>query len=293
MVRASTVVVAALAIVPVLAVPLTEEIPQDVVARSVEEPVADLEARFKFGRFIKGFAKKAIRTAVPGAGLFIREVGDESFLDARDLDVVEEAEDLSLREPIKAGGAVKAASAVRHRASKVGGARKGPGSKRTPSGKGGFGKGKGKKGPGSKRTRSGKGGIGKGKGQGGRKHSQRPGTRRPSSSRPRPRSLDVFEDEPLEAREALDLESSLVDLIERGYLEVIEDVETREPKFRLGHIVKKISGAAGKFGQIAGKVAGVASALGAREFEDGDFLEEREFDEEFEARAEESLDELD
>lgn len=301
MVRASTVVVAALAIVPVLAIPLTEETPQDVFARGVEESIDDLEARkFRFGRFIKGIAKKAIRTAVPGAALVVRDVEDETSLEAREpthhesavhahhtheareLDLVEE--DLSLREPEPAT-AVKAASAVRHRVNKVGGTRK-PAGKRTRSGKGT--RGKGRKGP-KKHRKHRKHGRGRG-----RRNSRRPGSRSGSHSRPRPRSLEVFEDESLEAREGLDLESSLVDLIERGYLEVIEDVDSREPKFRLGNIIGKVTSVAGKVGQVAGKVANVASALGSREFEDGDFLEEREFDDEdFEARAEESLDELD
>jgi hypothetical protein len=84
-----------------------------------------------------------------------------------------------------------------------------------------------------------------------------------------------FEDmDEFEAREYYDIEDSL---FERELLEALAELEARDPKFRLGNILKKVGGFAGKVGGIAGKVANVAGAIAGREFEDE--MEVRSIDE--------------
>lgn len=55
-------------------------------------------------------------------------------------------------------------------------------------------------------------------------------------------------------------------------------LEARDPKFSLGRAFRKVRGAVGKGLKIANRVASTAQSLGLRELEDGEYLEEREFD---------------
>lgn len=325
MVRASTIFVAALAIAPVLAAPLTEEYTQETTVRAVEETPAELEARkfrFKIGKLLKPLAKIAANAVVPGAGAFIPR-------DAAQDDII----DIDAREPVN--GAAPGPHHVHHSPAVHTGTIHAPhtGDHRTGTrphgGASRFGpKGKG---PNGKYPH---GHPGKGLNHGGKPNGFKPGHKGPkpfgfkgpkpvgfkgpkapfkqprpfsgplpphAAHLPHPRSLDEV-DEVLAARS--DLESTLADLIERGYLEVVEDVEDREPKFRLGNILRKVTQVASKVGGVAGKVVNTAAALGVvrdfeeDEFEAREFVEVREdasedFDARFDLEIESALDQLD
>lgn len=309
MVRASTVIVAAFALAPVFAAPLTEEISQDLAARTIDETPTELEARkFRLGKVLKkfkGVAKLAANVVAPGAGAFIPRS-----------DLVEEGIiDVEAREPEP----VNTPAAHPHHAPRPGAphhavAHHGPAGSHKHAGAAhskGHGKGSkamhGKKNKSHKKQRKGSSSKKGGK-KGGRKPGHKKGgaashKKSPSSHkarRPHPRSLDVEEIEDLSAR-SVDFESTLADLVERGYLEVVEDVESREPRFKLGNVLRKVKNVAGKAVNVAGKVVNAANALGLREdMEDMEFearefeveeVDAREFDEDMEER--EDADELD
>jgi len=295
MVRASTIIVAAFALAPVFAAPLTEEITQDLAARSIEETPVELDARkFKLGKAfkkLKGIAKMAVNVAAPGAGALIPREFEEDVTD------------IEAREPepavthphapgqvhpsshAHARGQAPAHRGVGHHAK---GGPKHPhakGQKGSKSKKHGKSKGHKK----SKSGRKGPKGKGaKGKGSKGRKgslthgkHAAHAGLR---TAKPRPRSLDEFVDEESIIARDLDIESTLADLVERGYIEVVEDVDSREPKIKLGNFFKKVKGVASKVSSVAAKVHGVGSALGLRDLED-DEVEARDIAEDGEVEA--------
>lgn len=336
MVRASTIFVAAIALAPVvLAAPLTEEITQELAARSIEETPAELEAR-KFGKFLKkfkGIAKLAVNTVAPGAGAFIpRELEDVvADVEAREPEPAHPAgrgpahptaghphphapaAHPHARAPAHAHAAARGGKSALHH-----GARGGPKHARGNArrGKASTTKKHGK----SKKSKGGKHGKkGKGKGIKGKGSKSKGGKgKKASLKRSHPRdveddlSLDArdfvevesdFEardvatdsDLSLEAREAL-FESTIDDLVARGYIEIVEDIDGREPRLKLGNFFKKVGGVAQKVTHVAGKVASVGAALGMRDVEDGLEVEVREDAEDLDARfdMEESvLDQLD
>jgi len=239
MVQASTFVLAAFAIAPVLSAPLNVGPADRSYSRRSIDNVDALESRepFKLGGFLKkavNVAKKVGKVAIPAARLLLRDedgnvyVREISFdeLAERDFSDMSELEARSFFKKFfkKVGGvagkAVGIAGKVAGVASKVGGL-----------------------------------------------------------------GLRELEDgsDLIDARDYVDID----ELLER---DEIDELDARDPKFRLGNILKKVGGVAGKVAGVAGKVAGVAGRLGFRELEDGsvlidardfididDLLEEREF----------------
>ncbi|TFK25272.1 hypothetical protein FA15DRAFT_703820 [Coprinopsis marcescibilis] len=312
MVRASTIVVAALAIVPVLALPQAQA-PEEFSLRSVVDDNVDLEARkFKFGKAfkkLKGFAKIATKIAAPGAGALLGRDIEEADLDARGPTV-----HLAPHHPHHAhhpASPTASPPATPHHAHHARDLDLDDGAEldardfedsdeleaRTPLSptnfsraklnklKGGLGSKGGRKNKGTRKNKNGKGKSrgGKSKGKGPRNSLKAHAGRRLGAGLRRgsgriigahPRSLEDIEDEVF-TRE-LDTEFMLDELVERGILEIADfDLETREPKFRFGNFLKKAVG-------VAGKVARVGAQLALRE------------EDEMEVRSDfEILDELD
>jgi hypothetical protein len=252
MVRASTLFVAALALAPVLAVPLAE-VTEDAtsVTRSFDD-TADLEARkFKFKKAF-GKLKKLAKVAakfVPGpvgaaANLLLRD-GEIAELEFRDLDLLEDIE-LEARSPVIPRIPRSPRPGTRGRSSSR---------SRSPS-KGARGRGsKGSKGAKSKAFKKAKGFAKKGlkhasQFKGARSRFQGAtgllNSRRHRHANVESRSVDDveddilirdFDDEEIEAREydeelevrEFDNEALIAELIERGLLEgEVEDMEARD-----------------------------------------------------------------
>ncbi|EAU89552.1 hypothetical protein CC1G_02441 [Coprinopsis cinerea okayama7 len=70
--------------------------------------------------------------------------------------------------------------------------------------------------------------------------------------------------------DGLDLDArayqELEELLEREFAD-IDELEVRDPRLRLGKLVKKVGRVAGKVGGVAGRVAGIAGGLGLRDLE--------------------------
>jgi hypothetical protein len=273
MVQASTLLIAAFSIAPVLAAPLSQA---STFERSYDE-ASGLEVRdpkFRLGGFLKkvgGIAKTAIKITNPVAGLLLRDV--DGNIDVRDFDFdnlserdLQELEELAERDPKfrlgrllkKVGGIAKTALKV---ANPVAGLllRDVDGTvyvrdidledlserelydleelaERDPKFKfGSF----------LKKV----GGIA-GKGLG-------------IAAKIGLGLRELEEAGELDARDLAHLE----ELLEREFGDMSE-LDARDPKFRLGNILKKVGGVARKASGIAGQVAGIAGSLGLREFEE-------------------------
>lgn len=106
------------------------------------------------------------------------------------------------------------------------------------------------------------------------------------------REFDEAED--VDARDLYFLDLS--DMSERDLAELDLDLESREP-LRFGNLIKKVGGIAGKATRIAGTVANVASSLGFRDLEDIEEVDARDayyaIDDVLEREYPDDLEELD
>jgi hypothetical protein len=83
-----------------------------------------------------------------------------------------------------------------------------------------------------------------------------------------------LEDEVLDV-DARDVYYAIDDVFERDFADAFEELDAREPKFRFGNALKKVGGFARKAVGVAGHVANVAGSLGLRELEDEIEMEAR------------------